>query len=79
MPFIPIIPLDKLLSKAVTAHLASTVTDRLPFVLGMFDSYNLPKKLTFDGRANYLEFKPDTYYAFVTAAFTYAKVIACAI
>ena len=74
MPYNPIIPINKLPVKAISAHLASTVSDKLPFIVGTYESHKLPKKLVFDGSSMTLDFKPDTHYAFVLGAFTQTEV-----
>ena len=74
IPYTPIVPVGKLIRKAVSAHLASTVTDKLPFIVGTYEAQKLPEKLLFDGSSESLDFKPDTHYAFVVAAFTETKV-----
>ena len=73
-PYIPLIPVNKLMTKAVSAHLATTVSDRLPFIVGRYEAHRLPQKLVFDGSLESLDFKPDTHYGFVVAAFGETKV-----
>ncbi len=70
MPFTPIITINTLPIKAVSAHLASTVTDKLPFIVGTYEPDKFPTNLVFDGSSMTLDFKPDTHYAFVVGAFT---------
>ena len=74
MPYTPIVPYHQLLSKAISAHLASSVSDKVPFIVGKYEAGLLPDKLVFDGSFRTKDFKADTHYAFVLAAFTKTKV-----
>ena len=74
MPYTPTVAIKELMTKAVSAHLASTVSDKLPFIVGTYEADKLPEKLSFDGSLQTLDFKPDTHYAFVVACFTKTKV-----
>lgn len=73
-PFVPTVPYSQLLSKAVSSHLASSVSDKLPFIVAQYDQGMLPDKLVFDGSFRNRAFKPDTHYAFVVTAFSKKEV-----
>lgn len=74
-PFTPVIPLNLLISSAVTSELVDETTDPVPFIVGSYKSNKLPKHITFDGKAMKKSFKPKTHYSIVVAAFSSTKVL----
>ena len=74
-PFTPSVPYEKLISKAVSLHTATSASEKVPFVVGRFHDKLLPNNMTFDDLfADKKAFKSNTFYAFIVAAFGQSKV-----
>ena len=74
-PYTPSFPYSELVSKSVSAHLATEAAAKpIPFIVGQYEASTLPDKLVFDGSWRKRAFKPETHYAFVVAAYSKTKV-----
>lgn len=75
-PFSPSVPYNKLLQKSVTEHLVSSVSSKIPFILGRYNHNSLPEDIHFTGSDIKTEgaFKQDTHYSFVVFVFSSQKV-----
>ena len=71
--YTPKVPLKDLPSHAISFHLASKVSEPIPFVIGQYNADYLPEKLTLGGRWM-KAFKPEVYYSIVVFAFTKTAV-----
>lgn len=78
-PFTPVVPYNALFHKSVTMHLASEVSTRLPFIIGLYGNDTLPNELHFEGEdiKRTGAFKENGYYTFIVFAFANKKVISC--
>ncbi|XP_019864439.1 PREDICTED: uncharacterized protein LOC109593776 [Amphimedon queenslandica] len=74
-PFTPVVPYNALMHKSVTMHLASEVSTRLPFMIGLYGNETLPNELYFEGEdiKRTGAFKENEYYTFIVFAFTKIK------
>ena len=70
IPFKPVVPLGTLLNHTLSRKLAEKVVERVPFLVGEYQSDNLPPTLKITGKWVQKAFKMDTYYSFVVVAFT---------